>query len=399
MNRPEVMDSGSTVSALVRQTITFVQDFAAFAGLGGIWAAALAVIAATFEGVGLLLLVPILAIVTATDAAPESAHRFVAQTLELVGAQTRTARLSVLLALFALLIVVRALIAARRNITLSQLETGFVETVRARIARQLAAAPWPVVSRLQHARVTHLISGDIHRVGATTHYMVQFSASVVVIGAQVVIALLLAPLLTIVALVLIAIGAAVGFIMLRRAHDLGAQLSEMGTELVHETSQFLGGLKLAAGQNRQANFVAEFQDSLDRLTREQLAYIRLENRNRLAASILAGMVGALIAFVSLVLFDIQAAVILTMFELEKFRVRGNRTSELLQRLAYRHRRSGDAGKDKKHPAVNASGSVWPAPYCGARSCSCSTKQPARSTLPRNKKSSGGCSISIRVQPS
>lgn len=210
------MDSGSTVSALVRQTIAFVQDFAAFAGLGGIWAAALAVIAATFEGVGLLLLVPILAIVTATDAAPESAHRFVAQTLELVGAQTRTARLSVLLALFALLIVVRALIAARRNITLSQLETGFVETVRARIARRLAAAPWPVVSRLQHARVTHLISGDIHRVGATTHYMVQFSASVVVIGAQVVIALLLAPLLTIVALVLIAIGAAVGFIMLRR---------------------------------------------------------------------------------------------------------------------------------------------------------------------------------------
>jgi ATP-binding cassette, subfamily C, bacterial len=312
MNRPEVMDSGSTVSALVRQTIAFVQDFAAFAGLGGIWAAALAVIAATFEGVGLLLLVPILAIVTATDAASESAHRFVAQTLELVGAQTRTARLSVLLALFALLIVVRALIAARRNITLSQLETGFVETVRARIARRLAAAPWPVVSRLQHARVTHLISGDIHRVGATTHYMVQFSASVVVIGAQVVIALLLAPLLTIVALVLIAIGAAVGFIMLRRAHDLGAQLSEMGTELVHETSQFLGGLKLAAGQNRQANFVAEFQDSLDRLTREQLAYIRLENRNRLAASILAGMVGALIAFVSLVLFDIQAAVILTM---------------------------------------------------------------------------------------
>jgi len=42
----------------------------------------------------------------------------------------------------------------------------------------------------------------------------------------------------------------------------------MGIELMHETSQFLGGLKLAAGQNRQANFVAEFQDSLDGLKRE-----------------------------------------------------------------------------------------------------------------------------------
>jgi hypothetical protein len=47
----------------------------------------------------------------------------------------------------------------------------------------------------------------------------------------------------------------------------------MGIELMHETSQFLGGLKLAAGQNRQANFVAEFQGSLDRLKREQLEII------------------------------------------------------------------------------------------------------------------------------
>jgi hypothetical protein len=107
-------------------------------------------------------------------------------------------------------------------------------------------------------------------------------------------------------------GAAVGFVMLRRAHDFGALLSRLGIELMHETSQFLGGLKLAAGQNRQASFVAEFRNSLERLKREQLAYLGQENRNRLAASIIAGLVGALIAFVGLALFDVQAAVILTM---------------------------------------------------------------------------------------
>jgi hypothetical protein len=45
----------------------------------------------------------------------------------------------------------------------------------------------------------------------------------------------------------------------------------MGIELTHETTQFLGGLKLAAGQNSQANFLAEFQDSLATLKLEQLA--------------------------------------------------------------------------------------------------------------------------------
>jgi hypothetical protein len=95
--------------------------------------------------------------------------------------------------------------------------------------------------------------------------MVQFAAAVVIIAAQVVIAFLLASLLTAVALVLIASGAAVGFIMLRWAHDLGA-----------ETSQFLLGLKLVAGQNRQANFVAEFQDSLATLKHEQLAIFAMK---------------------------------------------------------------------------------------------------------------------------
>jgi len=110
------------------------------------------------------------------------------------------------------------------------------------------------------------------------------AGKVVVIAAQIVIAFVLAPLLTAVALVLIASGAAVGFVMLRRAHDFGARLSRMGIELMHETSQFLGGLKLAAGQNRQANFVSEFQDSLATLKREQLAFVRQENHNRLARS-------------------------------------------------------------------------------------------------------------------
>ncbi len=334
MSKPEAPDCGLPISGLMRQGAAFVSDFAAFAGLTAIWAAALAVLAAIFEGFGLLLLVPILSIVTASDSGGGWTHRLLTQALDIAGAQTRTARLSLLLGLFAGLLVVRAFIAARRNITLSQLQIGFAEAVRVRLARRLAAAPWPVVSRLQHARVTQLISGDIHRVGTATHFMVQFAATVVIIGAQIIIAFVLSPLLTFVALVLIAIGAAVGFLMLRRAHDFGARLNRMGIALMHETSQFLGGLKLAAGQNRQANFVAEFQASLDELKREQFAYLDQENRTRLAAALIAGSVGALIAFVGLVLFDVQAAVILTMlFIFSRISAPAMQLSQMLQQFA------------------------------------------------------------------
>jgi ATP-binding cassette, subfamily C, bacterial len=296
---------------LTGQTIAFVRDFAGFAGLNGVWAAALSVIAAAFEGVGILLLIPILSIVTASDSDTGGVHRITLEALDLIGAHTRIARLSVLLGLFALLIVVRAVLVTRRELTLATLQERFSAMTRGRLAERLGAARWPVVSRLQHARVTQIMTGDIFRIGAAAYYMVQLATAAVMIVSQIVLSLLLAPLLSLIALFLIAAGAS-SFVMLRRAHDFGAALSRMSTALTHEMTQFLGGLKLAAGQNRQANFVAEFQDSLAALTQQSIAYLRLENRNRLAVGLISGLTGALIAFVGLALFDLPAPVILTM---------------------------------------------------------------------------------------
>jgi ATP-binding cassette subfamily C protein len=227
MNKPEVTESGLPISGLLRQAIAFIRDFAAFAGPRGVMASVLAVLAASFDGVGLLLLVPLLSLITASETGTGWMHEFLMQAFDMAGAQTRTARLSLLLGLFAVVIVIRAIIVARRNIMLAQIEMGFIEMVRARLASRLLPrhGRW---CRAWHARVTQLMSGDIHRVGVATHYMVQSAATLVIIGAQIVIAFLLAPLLTVVALILIAMGAAVGFVMLRRAHDFGGALKPPG---------------------------------------------------------------------------------------------------------------------------------------------------------------------------
>ncbi len=58
-------------------------------------------------------------------------------------------------------------------------KSGFVEQVRRRLAEKLAAAPWPAVSRLQHARVTNLLTGDIQRIGSAALFTVQLSTAAV----------------------------------------------------------------------------------------------------------------------------------------------------------------------------------------------------------------------------
>ena len=87
MNKPEGIESGPAISGLLQQAIAFVGDFAAFAGISGVVAAAFAVVAAAFEGVGLLLLVPLLS--TASDTGAGWTHRLIVQAFEIAGAEMR----------------------------------------------------------------------------------------------------------------------------------------------------------------------------------------------------------------------------------------------------------------------------------------------------------------------
>jgi ATP-binding cassette, subfamily C, bacterial len=301
------------LQGLLKQATGLVRDFSAFAGANGVRGAALSIVAALFESVGLVLLVPLISIVTAVDnSGVGRIQQAVLHYLDLAGAQTRIARLSLLLSLFAALIVIRAVVVARRDMTMARLQMGFVEQIRARIAHSLAAAPWPVVSRLQHARVTHLMSGDIQRVRAAASAALQILTTLVLILFQVAVALLLAPALTGIALALIAAGVSANFTLLGRAHRVGAQLSRAGVALMHETTQFLGGLKLAASQNRQAGFVDEFEASLAALKGQQLSFARQQALSRLAATVISGLVAALIAFIGLTVLDTPTAVLIAM---------------------------------------------------------------------------------------
>ena len=269
MTKPDTAAPDAAISSVAmldggfqKQARRFLGDFAAFAGMEGIWGAVLAIAGAVFESVGLVLLVPLLGIVTASGSAPGWIQRVALRILEMTGAHTRNAQLSVLLGAFAGLIVIRAVVTARRDVTLSRLQIGFVEHVRRGLAGKLAAAPWPAISRLQHARVTNLLTGDIQRIGSAALFTVQLSTAAVLTSFQIAIAFVLGPALAAVALLLIAVGAVASFAVLGRAHSIGARLSHTNVALMHETTQFLGGLKLAAGQNRQADFVNEFEASL-----------------------------------------------------------------------------------------------------------------------------------------
>ena len=125
----------------------FLADFARYAGRRGIAAGALVAAGAVFESLSLVLLIPILGVVVDSGPSAGGLRRLATRLFLAVGAQSQLERLAFLLAIFAVLMVVRAVIVTWRDVRLAELQIGFLESQRAAVAELLANARWDQLVR------------------------------------------------------------------------------------------------------------------------------------------------------------------------------------------------------------------------------------------------------------
>ena len=311
-SRPKQALKRSVGTAFSPEMRDFLRDLARYAGRGGTTTAALIAAGAVVEGLGLALLVPLLMVIFGASASGGRLERATAAIFGWAGVETPLAKLTLLLAAYAALTVLRAVVLYLRDIRTAELQTGFVEDRRARVVARLAATPWHRLATLRHARITHVMSGDIQRVGMATHLLLRLGVDIVMLTAQCVLVFLLAPLLAAVTLALLALTALAYVPVTRRAHAVGSKVADQNLALLNATAQFLGGLKLAIGANLQGSFVAEFRDTLRNLTQRQIDFQRQAVKARLTLNALSGVVGGLLVLIGFGAFHVAPATLITL---------------------------------------------------------------------------------------
>ena len=269
-----------------------MNEFYSFAGRRGMLAAILLAAGAFIEGVGLVLVIPLVQIVTAGGAPAGRLQKAADHLFNTLSLETPFSRLALLLGAFCVLMVVRAAIISSRDVLLTQLRIGFIEALRLRIADHLASARWDQVARMSHSRTSHTISSDIQQIAAATQSLQQCIVAGVMLVIQCALAFLLAPILAFAIFVLLLLGGMAFLPMLRRAREQGSFVISSNLSLLSSTQQFLAGLKLAISQNLQANFVAEMKETSNSLTRQQTSFVKRQTNARLALATLTAFVGA-----------------------------------------------------------------------------------------------------------
>jgi ATP-binding cassette, subfamily C, bacterial len=300
------MTQPSEARAAARDARAFIDDFARFAGRRGALAAALLLIAALLENVGVALLIPFLSITTRDDPG------FAATLFHLFGAETHLARLSLLLGLFCALLLTRAGVFAARDQILAELRFAYDEHWRNRLLRRLAAASWTQVTALRHAHVAQVATTEINLLSSAAFFLVQGVVAAVMLLSQLALAFYLAPGFAALSLPLLGAAAFAARPLLARGRAHGFGVAKDNQALTQSLGDFLGGLKLAIGQNLQHAFVEEFEAAGRELRRRRLAFQRDQTLSRLAVTTGAGLGAAASALIGLGVMELPPPLIFTL---------------------------------------------------------------------------------------
>ncbi len=294
---------------LLKRCVEFTRAVARYAGARALLAALLVACGAVLEGIGIVLLVPLLATLFDAGAGTGTLGRMadaIAPTL------APGARLALLLGLFAAMMVARTFVLWLRDAHLAALQIGFVEVQRTAVAEQLSRARWSALARLGHGRVNHVMGSDVQRCGAGVHFLLQSGTAAVMIAVQAVVAFLLSPTLTLLAVGLMAAGALALSRLLSRAHDAGRRVTGSNLSLMEEVGRFLSGMKLAMSQNLERGFVAAFARDQASGTAQQIVFMRQQSLMRGLWSLLGALAAMMTVLVGFSLLNLSAPVLLTL---------------------------------------------------------------------------------------
>jgi ATP-binding cassette subfamily C protein len=310
-------DERATISAthprsFGRAMRTFLTDLAEISAASGAWAIAYALAAALLDSVSISLLIPLLSLIFTSPTMPGWMMRGALAVFRLAGVTSQLERLILLLGLFGALIAARACVVSARDIAIFTIQQRFIEEQRLRITKRLTAASWFYISRLRHARITHLMSGDIQRLGTGIQFILIGAGAAAMLLAQLALAAILSPLLA--GLVALLFCAAIVPLKpaLARAREIGSHTTDANLLLIDETAQFLSAIKMAISQNIEGKFVRETGQTLRAIGRHQAHFT---SRHILIQAILtvsfAG-VGAALVFIGVTWTHTAPAVLVTL---------------------------------------------------------------------------------------
>lgn len=277
----------------LRGAAGLIEDYKAFAGRRLALAIGLMLGGAIAEGIGILALVPLLALAANSNELPDWLAGFGA------GPGNDDGRFALAILLFLGAMAIRSLILFRRDRVISELRAGYEAWLRQRSATSLAARGWSAAADVGQAGMQTMLMVDIPRTATAVHYFQAALVAFVMLAVQFALAAFLSIELSLFGLLLIALGMSLSYLWIGRGQRSGIAFSIVSSRSSEAAFRLHAGLKAALAQGTVAAFLREYRSTLDAVVRESVRF----DRDRALALASASAGAALCAALLLVVGD------------------------------------------------------------------------------------------------
>ena len=258
------------------------------------------------EGVGLLLMIPLLQLIGLDlGAGPVG---FVGDTVRsvIIGLGL-TPTLGAVLVLYVSVIVSNAYLMRSANLVATALAYDYAAQLRASLQTAITRADWPFHTRSRNAHLTHVLSTEVARVVIATSTLLTLSTRALIACIYVGLALIVAPLLAAgVALVGLALFALFRR-HVRRAHQIGRSIVTANAALHDAISENLAGVKITKSHGVEARYVEAFANLAHHVAHLYVASTKIQLDVAFWFRAAAALLLSAIVYVSLTVFNVSTA--------------------------------------------------------------------------------------------
>lgn len=256
---------------------------------------ALMLAAALSEGVGLVMLVPMLSLLSGAGAMEAGLPGWAA---DLVRSLADGPGIAGLLAIFVVLVAARAFLAFRLGLLQMRIQHHLVDDWRMRILDGLLAAGWRRLAAMRQAANASLLLTQVDNIGDGFGRLLLLLTSAVTLAVIWAAAIALSPLVALCA-ALGGLAVLVLFARLRRqAHALGTEVIVHHETLQGEAQETLGALRLIKSHGREAATSIRFGQSVRGLRNAQIGFLASSTGSRAALQAGGAVVLALVVWIA-----------------------------------------------------------------------------------------------------
>ena len=263
--------------------------------------------AALLEGVGLLAILPLFAVIAGEDTS--SLGQSFIQLLERFGLETVPTQLGFLSLGFLCLLLLRAYLSWVRDVRLQRLSLGYVDHWRESLMRVISGADWGTVDQLRRGDLIHAVTTDVARLSVATSLFLRTLASAGLALIQVLIVAALSPRLFLFVFILGLAGLMIAWPVTRRATRLGQSLSLSGREAHRALHDLVSSQKLARLSNAENHMAESYIKEIGQTREQQVQFVSEQSASRALFQIIGGTIALATLWLGYVVLDTPLAVL------------------------------------------------------------------------------------------